>query len=166
MPYLLIALTALARFLPHPFGLTPIGALGLYAGATCAPRLAWLVPLAAVLVGDAVTGFYHPVVMVFVYLGLIGGPLAGRILTGRRRSPGRFAIAVSSGALWFFLLSNLGNWLVFDPPTGRALLECYVRGLPLLGQALLGDALFTAVLFGADALVRRIASGGARVSAA
>jgi hypothetical protein len=104
--------------------------------------------------------------MVFVYLGLIGGPLAGRILTGRRRSPGRFAIAVSSGALWFFLLSNLGNWLVFDPPTGRALLECYVRGLPLLGQALLGDALFTVVLFGADALVRRIASGGARVSAA
>ncbi len=154
MPWLLIALAVVARLLPHPFNLTPVGALGLYAGAACPPRLAWLVPLAAVIAGDLVTGLYEPVVAASVYLGLLCGPVAGRLLLAERRTPRRFAAAVLAGALGFFLLSNLGNWLAFFPHTFPALIECYARGLPLLGNTLAGDALFGAILFGADAAWR------------
>ena len=114
------------------------------------------------LASDAPTGFYDPVVLVCVYLGLLGGPLAGRLLLARQRSLARFAVAVPAGSLLFFLLSNLGNWLAFYPPTLGALLECYVKGLPLLGNTLMGDTLFGVLLFGADALTRRMARPGAQ----
>jgi hypothetical protein len=54
-------------------------------------------------------------------------------------------------------LSNLGNWLAFYPLTMPAILECYAKGLPLLGSTLTGDALYGALLFGADSVARRMA---------
>jgi hypothetical protein len=156
MPWLLIALTAAAIVLPHPFNLTPIGALGLYAGATCPPRLAWLVPLAAFGGSVLVTGPYEPVVMAWVATGLLAGPLAGRLLLQGRRGVARVALGVLAGATGFFLLSNIGNWLAFFPHTAAGLLECYLRGLPAFGNTLLGDALYAGVLFGADAWLRQL----------
>ena len=40
MPYILIVLTIIIRLLPHPFGVTPVGALGLFAGSYCSPKIA------------------------------------------------------------------------------------------------------------------------------
>ena len=54
MPYLLIALTIAFRLIPHPFNLAPIGALGLFAGAYCSPKFAWIVPLIALAIGRTV----------------------------------------------------------------------------------------------------------------
>src|SRR5688572_22104867 len=67
--YALIILAAVMRILPHPLNFTPIAALGLFAGAYAGGRLAWAVPLAALLIGDVFTGFYNPVVMACVYVG-------------------------------------------------------------------------------------------------
>ncbi len=157
MPWLLIALAITARLLPHPFNLTPVGALGLFAGAYVPPRLALLVPLVALLVGDAVAGFYNPVVMAGVYLGMLGGPLIGHWLLRRRRSVVRVGSAVLASAVFFFLTSNFAMWLsgLSYPPTLDGLLACYVNGLPYLGYSLLGDGAFAAVLFGGIELARR-----------
>jgi hypothetical protein len=168
MPLLLILLAVVAQLVPHPFNLTPIGALGLFAGAHVRPGLAWLVPLVALAVGDAVMGFYDPVVTAGVYLGFLAGPLLGRLLLGRRQSPLRVGSAVVAGSIVFFLVSNLAMWmsvLSMYPRTLDGLVACYVNGLPLFGWTLLGDAAYATTLFGGVAMARRLAGWTAPASA-
>lgn len=158
-PWLLILVAGLARALPHTANFTAVGGLGLYAGARVGPAAALATPLLAVLVGDLCVGTWAgPVVAAGVYLGLLGGPVAGRWLLGRRLGPGRFASAVLIAALWFFLTSNLAMWLSgigHYPPTPAGLVECYVAGLPYLARSLLADATFAGLMFTAEALLRR-----------
>lgn len=152
MNYLLFVLAVLARFVPHPMNFTPLGAVGLFTGANSRPVVAWGVPLAAVAIGDAVTGFYEPVVMLGVYLGFAAGPLCGRLWLAKRRSIASIGGAVLCSATAFYALSNLGVWWTFYPHTAAGLALCYVRGLPYYGVTVLGDALYAGVLFGAQAL--------------
>jgi hypothetical protein len=170
LPKLLILVAVVAQLVPHPFNLSPIGALGLFAGAHVRPRLAWLVPLVALAIGDAIMGFYDPVVTAGVYLGFLAGPLLGHLLLGRLQSPLRVACAVVGSGTVFFLISNLAMWLSvlsMYPRTLDGLVACYVNGLPLFGWTLLGDAAYATALFGGVALAPRlagwIAPAGARV---
>jgi hypothetical protein len=157
MNYLLLVLVGLARFVPHAMNVTPIGATALFAGATCPPRIAWLVPLVPLFLGDALIGFYDPIVMVAVYIGFALSALIGYLLLSRKRSPARYASAVVSAALVFYAVSNFGIWSAgMYPPTAAGLLTCYVAGLPFLGASLLGDTCYTIILFGAQALALRL----------
>ncbi|MFL2545807.1 MAG: DUF6580 family putative transport protein [Candidatus Rariloculaceae bacterium] len=154
MPYFLIVLGVIARLIPHPWNFTPIGALGVFAGANCSPRIAWLVPISALLVADLVVGFYNPVTMFFVYLGFFFGPLIGRLIIAPRRSVGRIGAAVLSTSTVFFVVSNLGVWLGgYYPLTVAGLIECYVRAIPFYGVMLLGDALYATILFGGQEVI-------------
>ncbi|MDH3977672.1 MAG: hypothetical protein OEU86_04100 [Gammaproteobacteria bacterium] len=156
MPYVLIALTIILRLLPHPFGLTPVGALGLFAGSYCSPKIAWLVPLIALAVGDLLGGGYNIVVFVCVYIGFLAGPLFGYLLLRKKRNPARLIIAAFTAALIFFIVSNFGIWLAgMYPPTLAGLVECYVNGLPYFRMALIGDLVYSGILFGAAELFRR-----------
>jgi uncharacterized membrane protein YedE/YeeE len=63
---LLIALGACARLVPHPWNFTPMMAIGLYAGARTTKVWAGiLLTVAALLLSDAVLGFYSG--MLYVY---------------------------------------------------------------------------------------------------
>ncbi|MDJ0712413.1 MAG: hypothetical protein QNJ14_18650 [Woeseiaceae bacterium] len=156
MNKLLLALVSIAHFLPHPFGVSPIGAMALYAGATGPKFTAWLVPLAPLFVGHLLTGFFDPVVMVFVYGGFALCALVGRLLLSSQRSWHRYAAAVVVQALVFFLVSNFSIWLVgMYPATLAGLIQCYVNGLPFFGQAILVDAAYCFVLFGLHAVLER-----------
>ncbi len=148
MPYLLIVLGVVARLVPHLGNFTPVGAIGLFAGANCHPRIAWLVPIGALFVADALTGFYDPLIMAFVYLGFAAGPLMGRLFLHKRKSLARFGGAVLSAATTFFVLSNFGMWLAAYPHTLSGFIECYVRAIPFYGVTLLGDTFYAAILFG------------------
>jgi len=157
MNYLLLVLVGLARFVPHAMNVTPIGATALFAGATCPPRIAWLVPLIPLFLGDALIGFYDPIVMVAVYIGFALSALIGYLLLSRKRSSARYACAVVSAALVFYAVSNFGIWYAgMYPPTAVGLLTCYAAGLPFLAASLLGDTCYTIVLFGAQALALRL----------
>ena len=154
MPYFLIVLGVIARLVPHASNFTPIGALGLFAGANCRPRIAWLVPLSALLVADLILGFYRPITMVFVYLGFLSGPLIGRWIIAPRRSVRRIGSAVLMSSTVFFVLSNFGVWLGgFYPPTLSGLVECYVFAIPFYGAMLVGDGFYAAVLFGGQEML-------------
>jgi hypothetical protein len=62
----LIAAAATSRLLPHPPNFTPIGAIALFGGAAFRDRrLAFAVPLLAMLLSDAALGFSR--MMPFVY---------------------------------------------------------------------------------------------------
>lgn len=156
MHYFLIVVTIIARFLPHPFNVTPIGALGLFAGTYSPPRWAWLVPLLAMFVGDAVNGFYHWVVLVFVYLGMLAGPLMGYWMLRGKFSLARLVMAVPSAAVLFYLVSNFGVWVsgIGYPITLAGLAECYLNGLPYLLRSVIGDACYAALFFGVFHLVK------------
>ena len=54
-----IVLAAALRLVPHPPNFTPIGAMALFSGAYIGRRaLAFVAPLAAMLLSDAILGFY------------------------------------------------------------------------------------------------------------
>ena len=55
-----ILVAAVLRLVPHPPNFTPIGAMALFSGAYLGRRgLAFVAPLGAMLLSDAVLGFYH-----------------------------------------------------------------------------------------------------------
>ncbi len=147
-PYVLIVIAAIARLIPHPWNFTPIGAVGLFAGAYCQPRHAWQVPIVVLLVTDIFIGFYNPIILASVYLGFAFTPLIGRLLLNKRRSVVRIGAGVWISATVFFVISNFGVWLAAYPQTLAGFIECYTRALPFYGASLIGDTIYAAVLFG------------------
>lgn len=151
----LIALGVIARLLPHPANVAPITALALFGGSYLPKRLALVVPLAALIVGDAFIGFYGWTMLAvygsFLLVGLIGLWLR----THRTVSTIIGASLVSS--LLFFLITNAAVWLdpiAGYPPGLPGLLASYTAGLPFFRPTLLGDLLYTSAFFGSYELVR------------
>ena len=164
MFYLLILLVAASRFLPHPPNVACVGALGLFAGCYLQGRRAYLVPLAVMLGSDMVghmagipgLGFYSPITMVMVYLGMVLAVPVGRWIRTSKLKIACYPIAAVGASTLFFLVSNLGHWLAgFYPMTGAGLLACYVNAIPFYGLTLTGDLAFTALLFGSWEFSRR-----------
>ena len=96
MNKLLLVLVTAVHLIPHSFGVSPIGATALYAGAYGKLRIAWLVPLMPLFIGDVFGGFYDLTVMAFVYAGFALSALIGRLLLAAHRNSRRFALAVVS----------------------------------------------------------------------
>ena len=156
MVFVLIALAAASRLLPHPPNFAPVAAIGLYAGAYTSRRAGWVVPFAALLLSDLVIGFYHPVSMFFNYLAFATCLLLGSGLLAKGRSLGRITGAVLASSVAFFALSNFGMWANgYYPRTLAGLGACYTAALPFYRATLASDVLYTAALFGALALLRR-----------
>lgn len=146
--YLLIVFIALSRLIPHPAGLTAIGALGLFSGAYMHHRWSWAVPVSALLIGDAIIGFYNPIIMLTVYIGFAISAVVGKLILGKKSSLNRIGVAIFVAALIFFILSNTASWWVFYPHTIEGLLLCYINGLSYFGVGILGDVFYCTILFG------------------
>lgn len=152
----LVALVACLHILPHPFGVSPIGAMALYSGAFARPQIMWLVPLIPLLLADLIGGFYDPLVMAFVYLGFALSTIAGRLLLSRRRNIRRHGLAIVVGAVIFYLVSNFSIWLAgMYPQTAAGLVRCYLNGLPYLGAAIAANTVYSVVLFGLHEAIER-----------
>ncbi|HJZ64952.1 MAG TPA: DUF6580 family putative transport protein [Candidatus Acidoferrum sp.] len=152
---ILVLLAAVLRILPHPWNLTPIGAMALFSGSVFKERwLRFMFPLLALLAGDAVVGFHK--LMFVVYLCFVINVAIG-IRLGENRKPLRIAGATLLGAVQFFLITNFAVWTVFTtyPKTVTGLIACYVAAVPFFWNTLTGDALYAALLFGGYALAER-----------
>jgi hypothetical protein len=156
----LVCLTTAAaatRLLPHPPNLTPIAAMALFGGAHFAsPIVAFAVPLSAMFLSDVLLGFGLHRVMPFVYGSFAFTVCLGRCLRSRR-SPLAVGVAAVSGSLVFFVVTNLGVWLVGNlyPLTLDGLVTCYIAAIPFFRNTLTGDAFYTVALFGGFALAQR-----------
>lgn len=151
-----VAVATLLHLVPRPFGVSPVGALALYAGAHGTRRWAWATPFLPLTLAALVSGFYDATVMAFVFAGFALSTFAGRWFLRARRSRLRFAGAITTGAVIFFLLSNFGMWAAgYFPPTAAGLIDCYLRGLPYLAQAGLADGVYCFLLFGLHRLMER-----------
>lgn len=143
------------RLAPHPENFVPIGALALFAGAKLDDqRLALLVPLGALALGDVLIGFHALIPAVYLAFALV-------VQIGARlpSEPGAASIALGgvAGSVVFFLITNTAVWLAFDtyPHTVEGLLRCYVFGLPHFARTLAAALFYSAVLFGGFAFLER-----------
>lgn len=149
----LIGLAILARFLPHPDNFTPIGAVALFAGACLADRrFALVIPVLILAVSDLFLGLH--VLIPVVYLCFMVNVLLGRWLREHRSIPVTAGV-VLAGSVQFFLATNFFCWLLWYPPTITGLTDCYLAALPFFRNTLLGDLVFTGVLFSVLAAMER-----------
>ena len=152
-----IAAAAALRLVPHPPNFSPIDAMALFSGAYLARRgaIAFVAPLAALLLSDLVLGFYHGMATVYFAVALI--VLLGS-LTLRRVSALRVGGAALASSVLFFVVTNFGMWLSSGiyPRTLAGLEACYVAAIPFFQNTVAGDLFYAALLFGGFKLAERL----------
>jgi len=155
MIYALILLAAGCRLVPHPPNLTPVLAVALFGGAhpqagTRPRRIAWAVPLLAMVVSDLALGNPLGWMSAVIYACFLTAVGIGQWLRDRR-TWGRTLAAALAGSVLFYAVTNFAVWLA--PPfmyehTAAGLLRCYTLALPFFRNSLAGDLYWTAALFG------------------
>jgi len=163
----MIAMAAASRFLPHPPNFTPITGMALFGAAHFAKKYwAFIIPFVALWLSSLVIDnvfmaqyytefqwFSQPYVFaalaVIVAIGLFGLKKVSftNVFT---------TSLVASTA--FFLVTNFGSWAVnfggLYANDLSGLIACYIAGLPLFLNTLLGDLFYVGVLFGGYELVK------------
>lgn len=149
----LISFAVISRVLPHPANFTPIAAVALFGGAILPRRWAISLPLVAMIISDLIIGL-HPLIMFtwgsFAAIALISSYRFKTISTSN-------VVVGSLGAsILFFIVSNFGVFVEGRLYTWslQGLAQCYINALPFFRNTLVGDIVYSALLFGAYALAR------------
>ncbi len=178
----LAVLAAVMRFVPNRFNVTPVGALCLYSGARLSTWQAFALSLGTLFTTNVVLAalygkvFLATPVLLFVYASFAINVFLGRMVR-HSGSAWRLAAVTILASVQFYLLTNFGHWLCFGvndpsavnltlgiyPHTLSGLLTCYVEGLPMFRNTLIGDLLFTGASFGVHAALVRSGVLGRRV---
>lgn len=143
----LVLLLALSRLIPHPPNFTPLGAMAILAGAVVKDiRMGMIIPIAAMLISDALIGFHSS--LLFVYGAVIVMVLISRYLLSAY-SVTKLAMTALLASILFYLITNFGAWLSHDmyPRTINGLWQAYVAGIPFFRNTVLGSLFFTAISF-------------------
>lgn len=157
----LILNAAFSRILPHPYNFTPIGAMVLFGAAYFSNKyIALFIPLMAMWISDLVlnntvySSFYKGFVFfsdgfywIYICFILIAG--LGFLLLKKVKITNIFGASLSASLL-FFIVSNFGVWLgsTVYPQNISGLIACYTAGMPFLGNTVMGDLFYSAILFG------------------
>ena len=159
---LMIIFAAMSRLLPHPPNFAPIGGMALFGAAYFAKRYwAFIVPIVAMWISDLVltnvvfghyfdrfVWFYAGSLFTYGAFALI--VLLGMLALKKVRIPNLIASALGASVI-FFLVSNFGVWLSWSmyPKTFSGLMACYTAGISFFHNTIMGDLVYTGVLFGA-----------------
>ena len=164
----IIILAAMSRLIPHPANFTPIGGMALFGAAYYSKRYwVFIIPLVSMWLADLVLNnvvyaryfdhfvwFYQGCYWTygaFILIGLIG------IVTLKKTRVQNIILASLLASIVFFLVSNYGVWAsaTMYPKDFSGLITCYTAGLPFFKNTLLGDLVYTGVLFGAFEFAQR-----------
>jgi hypothetical protein len=158
---ILILFAAFSRLIPHPMNFAPVTAIALFAGVYLNKRYAFIVPIAAMVLSDMFIGFYSYVYWVYgtiIILALAGLWLKGRVENGTtgKKIAYIFGTTLASSVI-FFLVTNFGVWTsgMFYEMSFKGLIECYVAAIPFFRNAIAGDLVYVAAMFGVYELVIR-----------
>jgi hypothetical protein len=160
----IVIAAAMARLMPHPPNVTPIAAMALFGGAFLPNRrLAYALPLAAMLLSDIVLGItlYGKAMLAsqpIVYACLLGTVAMGKLIRDRRSALNVGTVTLAS-SLMFFGVTNFSVWAAGSlyPRTLAGLVVCYTAAILFFRNSLMGDMAFTATLFGGFALLENVA---------
>jgi hypothetical protein len=159
----IVMAAAIARLVPHPPNMTPIAAMALFGGALLPNRrLAYALPLAAMLLSDIVLGLtlYGKAMLAsqpIVYACLLGTVTMGKLIRDRR-SVLNVATVTLASSLMFFGVTNLAVWAAGSlyPRTLVGLILCYAAAIPFFRNSLIGDMAYASALFGGFALLEKV----------
>lgn len=137
----LFFISVLIRWLPHPPNLTSIGAISILSGRYFSSLWGKLgFPLLTMVVSDSLLGF--SLITPFVYLSVVMISL----FSHWRKSVSVGTVLGSS--MIFFLLSNLGVFILGGYGySWEGLLLCYTMAIPFFWNTLIGDLLWTGILY-------------------
>jgi hypothetical protein len=143
----LIVLAAVSRLLPHPPNFTAIGAMALFGGAYLSKKYAFFIPLAAMLISDALIGFHSNMISVYFSIMLI---VVVGLFISRNANLYRIVGGSLTASVLFFLITNFAVWLgsTYYPQNPAGLIACYVSAVPFFNYTIMGDLFFSGVLFG------------------
>ncbi|MGA7292330.1 MAG: DUF6580 family putative transport protein [Terriglobales bacterium] len=156
--FVIFAVAARMPFTPHPWNFTPVVAALLYFGARGPRRQMW-VPFLLMVGSDVILNkfvYAYPLgwsqLVVWAWYAAI---LWLGIQLRENSNWIRIGGAAVAGSVSFFVVSNFAVWAfgTMYPQTLSGLTSCYVAGVPFFRHAIAGDMLFTAVMFGAPAVV-------------
>ena len=147
----LIAVGITLRIMPHPANFAPVAAISIFGGAILPRKVAIWVPLVAMMISDAVIGFYSLMPLIWACYLLIA------LASSKWLRPASLAKGVTltvGSSVFFFLVTNFGVWLTSGmyAHTWSGLVNCYTLALPFFRNTALSDAIYTALLFGIYAL--------------
>jgi len=129
--------------------------MALFSGAYLADRrLAIAVPFAAMLLSDAVLGCHSGLPFVYGSVALI---VAIGWIALRQVSSLRVVAAALISSVLFFIVTNFGTWAVSGmyPLTAAGLGACFVAAIPFFQNTVVGDLIYSGLLFGGFALLER-----------
>jgi hypothetical protein len=166
---LLVVICSLYRIMPgRPFGFAPQWAMMIFGGAVIKDKkFAFLLPLLSMFVSDAlyevlfrsgvgnIPGFYEGQVTNYILFASM--TVFGFIIT--KINIQRVLLAALSAPTAYFILSNLLVWIggggYNRPKTFGGLMTCYADGLPFYAWSLVSSIFFSAILFGAYAVLKK-----------
>jgi hypothetical protein len=160
--YLYVLAAVLIRVLPHPWNMTPVGAMFLFSAATFRSKWqGWLVPLAALMISDYAViqivwkgqfPWFSPYTWgAFSVVSVLGWTLRSKL------SVLHVAGVAASGSVLFWVLSNFAVWAnsVVYPHTLAGLGACYVAAIPFFPNDLAGNLVYCGVMFGSYAYIQK-----------
>jgi hypothetical protein len=164
---LMIVLAAFSRLIPHPPNFAPIGAMALFGAAYFSKKfIALIIPVLSMLISDLVInntiyaqyfegftffyqGFYWTYAA-FIVIGVIGFFMLKKVQLKSVILASLFA------AVLFFIISNFGVWAsgTMYPQNFSGLIACYTAAIPFFKNTLMGNLVYSGVLFGAFELAQ------------
>jgi hypothetical protein len=164
----LIIFCAFSRIIPHMPNFSPLGAIALFGAAHFTKRWqALFIPIAATWLSDlfinnVIYAQYYPKFTWFYqgfywqYVSYLLIALAGTVILKKVRIQTVIAGAFTSTTI-FFLVSNFGVWAegTMYPKTFEGLMACYAAGIPFAKGTILGDLVYSGILFGMFALAQK-----------
>ena len=138
---LILFLMSASRFVPHPPNFTSLIALSFYLPALLGPKYILLV-ISCFAVTDLIIGFHSTVLFTWGSVLIIGYMSKYFI-----KNMGTRFVGVLSGATIFYIISNLGVWMMGSYGyTLNGLLTCYTLALPFFGYTLISTIIFSAII--------------------
>lgn len=151
----LIVLAVSLRLLPHAANFAPMTAVAIFAGAVLPRKIALFVPLVAIMISDAIIGFYDMMPVTWACFALIA--FVSSIWLKKPSVARGFALTIAS-SVFFFVITNFAVWLTSGmyAHSLNGLAACYTMALPFFRATAASDLFYTAMLFGALALALRL----------
>ncbi len=152
LAFLLLLIGIASRFIIHIPNFTPIVALALFSGAYLPKRTAVLFPLALMIISDLFIGLHETILFTWgsvVVISILGFWLR------HNRNPINILSTSLFSAVFFFLVTNFGTWLMSNlyPRTLSGLQECFILAVPFFRATLSSTIVYSFAIFGLYELV-------------
>ena len=161
----LVMVAAFSRLLPHPYNFSPIAGMALLGGAAMGKKAwAFILPIGALFLSDICFQLFTNIPGFYGWGQLLNyGAFALVVVLGifalRKINVKNVVLTSLAASVIFFIISNFSVWLFaggIAPYTynSAGLMNTFVLGIPFFGNTLIGDLVYSGVLFGVYSLIQ------------